>query len=179
MSRRLWPYGRTLGSVLLEDVSEISEPFPGPLVPELLSNIFDDNVSPLDLLAGGPNCIGFRDCIPGCWRFLLLLPRVLSYLFERCENCLLPWFSFSRASSSLVAPRKSVQTLCTTPLRYVHQYWKYYHRKGLIINIPSKFSPGPSSNKCLFDEVDGEVNFVSALLDTANPTLVPASPMLL
>ena len=49
----------------------------------------------------------------------------------------------------------------------------------LIINIPSKFSPGPSSNKCLFDEVDGEVNFVSALLDTANPTLVPASPMLL
>ena len=47
------------------------------------------------------------------------------------------------------------------------------------MNIPSKFSPGPSSNKCLFDEVDGEVNFVSALLDTANPTLVPASPMLL
>ena len=56
---------------------------------------------------------------------------------------------------------------------------KCYHIKILIIDIPSKFSPGPSSNKCLFDEVDGEVNFVSARLDTANPTLVPPSPMLL
>ena len=56
---------------------------------------------------------------------------------------------------------------------------KHYHINVLIINIPSKFSPGPSSNKCLFDEVDGEVNFVLALLDTANPTLVPTSPMLL
>ena len=80
-----------------------SELDPSSFGPELFINIFEESVSPLDLLAGGPNCIGFKHCIVCFGPLLQLFPRVLSYLLERLfKEDLLPLFSLSINSSSLI-----------------------------------------------------------------------------
>ena len=103
ISRRLWVYVGTDGETAEEVDPWISELDPSNFGPELSINIFEESVSPLDLLAGGPKCIGFKHCIVCFWPLLQLFPRVLSYLFERLFNeDLLPLFSLSINSSSLI-----------------------------------------------------------------------------